>query len=384
MPSTSSTYAWQRRCNQRPAVKTLAAIALCASGCFYVDPINQRPSADIIDPSGGVVHRGEQLTLTSETYDPEGQSVEVHWRVYVCTDPTTPSGCDADPYYTGTLPSADFMVPLVRADGATATEGLRVILEAIDDHGGAARPQQELLLSVIDAPPTLTLHKSSRHNYVVGTPVDLYAQVGDPDDGAAAVSLDWVPYSPATQPAFTLTNLGALPGDPTTFHQVLLSQGTGDFDIQVTATDPVGSTFVQHETVTIVADTPPCIDQVAPMLPPPGGVAPLQDPTLFQVLVVGDDLDPYPTQTSDSYYGATQFSWSLLPPGATTRQPLAVFGNSVAIDPASYTPGDTLELRVEIQDRVPRTLQCPDSDADCEVVSGSGCFQRVTWKVQIQ
>jgi len=384
MPRTSSTYAWQRRCNQRPAVKTLAAIALCASGCFYVDPINQRPSADIIDGTSGTVHRGQPMTLTAETYDPEGQVIALHWRVYSCTDATTPSGCDADPYYEGSKQVASFNVSVFRADNTTPTAALRVILEAIDDHGATARPSQELLLSVDDALPTVTLRKSSAHNFVVGTPVDVYASVDDPDDGPSMLGVTWMLYSPATQPAFTDTDLGTVPGDAATSHHQLISQGTGDFNFEVTATDPMGAKATNNITVTFGPDTAPCIDQLTPMVAPPGNTEPLQDPTLFQVLVVDDDLDPYPTRVTDQYYGPTQFSWSLLPPGATTRQPLSVVGNSVAIDPANYTPGDVLELRVEIQDRVPRTLQCPDTDPTCEVVSGSGCFQRMTWKVQVQ
>ena len=385
MSRKSSTCAWQTRCKSRVAVKTLAAIALCASGCFYVDPINQRPSADIIDTTSGTVHRGSLVSLQAETYDPEGQAVALHWRVYACTDATTPSGCDADPYYETSAALATFTAQVFRDDNTTPTQALRVILEATDDHGAVARPSQELLLTVDDAPPTLALRSTSAHNYVVGTPVDLYATVGDPDDGAGAVTLAWTVYSPPSQPAFTLTNLGDVtPGDPSAVHQVLFAQGPGDFDIQVVATDPLGETFPEHETVTMVPDSAPCIDSYAPAVAPLGSYEPLADPTLFQVLVVGDDLDPYPTQTSDMYFGQTQFSWSLLPPGATTRQPLAVVGNSVALDPASYTPGDVLELRVEIQDRNHFTLPCPDSDATCEVVTGSGCFQRLTWKVQVQ
>ena len=38
------------------------------------------------------------------------------------------------------------------------------------------------------------------------------------------------------------------------------------------------------------------------------------DPTLFQVLVVADDLDPFPA-TPISLYGTTEFHWSIVPPG---------------------------------------------------------------------
>ena len=397
MSRDSSTCRWQGRCKTNGSVTRLAAIAVVgfsASGCFYTDPINQRPSADIIPATSDALHRGETIELDASTNDPEGQSVYVQWRAYACTDATTPAGCDPAPFYTGVLPAAVFTIPVDRADGTTPVEALRVLLEATDDRGATAKPPQELLMAVIDAAPDITMRKDSRHGYVVGTPINLFASIGDADDGAAAVvnntahPVKWDVFTPPNQPAVTLDPLTVTQDVPNHIVQgkVFTPQGTGEFMIQVTATDPVGLSYTTMPplSVTVYPDHAPCLQQWSPAAPPMGSTLPINAATLFDVLVVNDDLDPYPAVAGDPVDGQTEFSWSLLPPGATQRQPLAIVGNGVAIDPASYTPGDVLELRVEIQDRNHTPVGCPDTDATCSVISDNTCIQRLTWRIEVQ
>jgi hypothetical protein len=369
------------------AVKLLASIGLLASGCFYTDPINQRPSADIKQTSSAEVFRNGHLSLEASTYDPEGELVTVVWRVYACTDATTFDGCDQGPFETDVLTDITFMVPAFRADNTTPVEALRVILEATDAHGATAKPDQELLLAVADQPPTLKLAKSARHGYVVGTVIDVYAQVDDEDDGATNVTLSpWKVMSPASQPPYTIVDKGPLPDDPTTYWQQFTPSpsGAGDWIIEVTATDPLGAINTQDLPITVVPDHPPCLGQWSPLAPPPGSTLPMQDPTLFQVLVIEDDLDPYPPVPSDPVLGQSTFAWSLKPPGASSFQSLAITGNSVALDPASYTPGDQLALRVEIQDRNHTPVNCPATDPTCSVISDPSCIQRLTWLVEVR
>ena len=64
--------------------------------------------------------------------------------------------------------------------------------------------------------------------------------------------------------------------------------------------------------------------------------------------------------------------------------PIGVTSNSVELDPAAYTVGDQLELRVDIADRTGTTLTCPDSDLTCAQNAGSGCIQRLTWRVEVR
>ena len=116
----------------------------------------------------------------------------------------------------------------------------------------------------------------------------------------------------------------------------------------------------------------------------PNTTIPISDPTLFQVLVVADDLDPYPSVPNDPILGTTEFHWSIVPPGGTRQSLGGVTGSGVALDPNSYTPGDLVELRVEIQDRNHTPVNCPDTDLTCSVISDQSCLQRLTWRVEVR
>ena len=113
------------------------------------------------------------------------------------------------------------------------------------------------------------------------------------------------------------------------------------------------------------------------------GLPPDGNPEPVRILVVTDDLDPYPPMPSDPVLGETTFAWSLLPPGATTREPLSATGAGVALDPASYQLGDIVELRVEIYDRNHTAIPCDDSDPTCSI-GANACTQRLTWRVEMQ
>ena len=358
---------------------------LLASGCFYLDPINQRPSADIIQDSSAPLRRGGALLLHASTSDPENDVVYPSWRIYKCTDATAPAGCDPVPALSDE-PMIDMMVPVTRDDGSPV-QSLRIILDATDSHGAVAEPRQELLLSVGDAAPTVEVRKDGLYGFVAGTPVALYAKYGDPDYGPDKVSLAWQVFPPAGA-TYTFTDITVMPDPNDPMHlqagKKLTSSTMGDWDVLITATDPLGVAASQHLPFTLVPDHPPCLGSWAPLAPPPGQTLPMSAATLFEVLTVDDDLDPYPQIVGDSTYGTPTFSWSLLPPGATTRQPLGVIGNSVALDPASYTPGDVLELRVEIADRQHTPVTCSDSLATCSVISDPTCIQRLTWSVEVQ
>jgi hypothetical protein len=198
----------------------------------------------------------------------------------------------------------------------------------------------------------------------------------------------WTVFSPADQPTYTLTDLGALSQPDPTMYQTgmqLTPMGTGMWDVQVNATDPQGATAPPADiNVTVVADQPPCIAAESPIAPVAPNSYPMTAETLFQIPVVTDDLDVYPPQPSDPIKGVTTFAWSILPPGATTRQPLVgVTGNSVSLDPATYSPGDIIELRVEINDRKDRAINCADSDPTCAInASEPSCIQRLTWQIE--
>lgn len=364
-------------------------VAVCGplTGCFYVDPINQRPSVAIDQPSSDPVYRGDHLALTANANDPEGQFISFQWRAYACAPPAEVADCDVDPIATSVTQAFELDVPVRRADG-TPTEALRVVLEGTDELGAATKPPPVLKLAVLNRPPDLTTRKSSRYAYVVGTPIDVFAQVGDLDDGRDSVTVSWVVFAPS-QVGYQLVDLPAIPDDPAdplhhTAGKRFTPLGTGEWMIEITAADPLGNMTVDTLTIAVADDKPPCLAQLAPVVPPPGAALPVTAPTLFSAPVVIDDLDVYPPVPDDPVLGTTRFAWSIQGPSGGTHVVVPnATTNSLVVDPASYLPGDQIEVRVEVFDRNNATL-CPDADATCAITTPPTCLQRQTWHVVIR
>jgi hypothetical protein len=368
-------------------VKRLAALFLALTGC-YLAPINQRPSVSIHNLTDGTIVRGQTVDLEAITSDPDNDLVLVNWRAYACTSGVDPTpDCDEAVISTGSIDTYSFAVPATRADGTTPTRAVRVILDAHDDRGALARPEQELVIAIGDAAPVLALRKASLHDFVVGSHVSLFADVTDPDDGPDQVTLDWTVFSPATQPQFDLIDEQA----PTAAAghrgeaKSLVPDGIGDWDVQVVATDELGSASTADFDLVIGPDEPPCIASEEPIASG-SDTLPLFEATEFTVPVVTDDLDSYPPVLGDIDDGAASFAWTLQTNGGA-REPLAVSGNTVELDPASYHPGDTLELRVEVDDRQDRGSNfsaCGDTPTCAINAAQPTCTQRQTWHMEIQ
>ena len=366
-----------RRLSSLLPVGLAAAVASAAStGCFYSDSINQRPSATILAGSSATVYRGDTVMFTADGNDPQGTLITYSWRAYACTDATIPSGCDLGPFYTGFLPTASFPVPLFLADNRTPIQALRIVLEGHDADGASAIPDPVLVVAVEDAPPSIALRVATTHGFVSGIPIDLYARYTDADDGAASLtsSLTWTAYAPPSGGSSTLSALSApMDTDPAFLQagQILTPTGDGAWTISATVTDASGEAATAQQMIMVTDDQPACIGQVEPLVATAPAALPISTATLFEVLVVSDDLDVYPPVPSDPILGTAQFQWSLLPPGATTRELLADSGNSVALDPSLYSPGDIVELRVEIADRAHpfSSVDCADDDPTCRAAT---------------
>jgi hypothetical protein len=158
----------------------------------------------------------------------------------------------------------------------------------------------------------------------------------------------------------------------------------GAWEVRVTATSH-GFANEKALMFMVAPDQPPCLAQWEPIVPPDGAALPLIAPTVFQVPLVDDDLDPYPPVPGQPLLGSTTFLWSILLPGAATRQRLRdATGNSVDLDPSAFIPGQIVELRVEISDRKGGVVACPDGEPVCPLSSSPGCNQRQTWRVEIR
>ena len=361
-----------------------------ASGCFFVEPINQRPSLEIRNESSGAVHRGDTVRLFAIWDDPDGHPVALDWRVYACTDATDPAACDDAPFQESSAEMIAIVVPRQRVSPAGPVESLRVVLEAEDALGATARPTQELVIPVINAAPSVELARTSRYRYVTGTPIQLFAKVGDIDDGPAGLHpLQWEVFAPAQLP-YTLEDDPAFVGDPDDpvfahFSKVFTPMGEGEWKIRVTATDVLGASTSEIVELAVGADGPPCLAQLSPIVPTGGAVLPLVEPALFRVPRVLDDLDVYPPQTADPILGVARFEWLVRAPGQSTyRRVEGATGNTLAFDPAAYALGDLVEIRVQIYDRSATPISCADTEQACSVISQPACIQRQTWRVEVR
>jgi hypothetical protein len=374
----------------------LGLSAALAGGCFYVDPINQRPSLDIRPRerpgTDGFIHRNDKdVILDAVANDPDGQVVTFEWLVYACENGLDFSTCDPEAISTSTQPFAQFDVPAFRADPdgvgplpAPPTLSLLAILNGRDELGAAAKPPQQLAIAVRDALPDVTMSDLKPYDGVVATPVLIFAEYGDADDSAAGVTLTWQAFSPTTgdHPLEPLTDV-MQPDDPERRQagMKLLTNAEGEWKVKITATDSVGEASVTEHSFLAIGDEPPCIAEVAPEVPPVGAVLPVTEPVLFQALRVRDALDRFPAIVGDEFIGQTGFAWSLKINNGP-RELLGAAGSSIAFDPAGFALGDRVEVRLEVTDRVVRAT-CPDGDAECSL-TGGGCFQRQTWNVEVR
>lgn len=367
--------------------RLLAPFAVLAtSGCFYADPINQRPSI-AIDGLGDEVYRGDTVKLTETHDDPEGHFVRFTWRAYACTDGEGGADCDVEPFYTEVLNHAEFVVPLNRV-GGLPVRNVRVVLEAKDELGATAKPPQELVIVALDRPPGLELERAGTFVVTPNRAVTLYATVSDADDGVAALGAPtWEVFAPS-QVTYTLTDIALdRPEKPETktFAKRFVPSASGDWEVRVTTTDPLGKATTKSLAFTVVPPPPPCLAQVAPIVPTGGAALPVTAPTLFRVPVVVDDLDVFPPQVGDPALGTTRFEW--LFKGPTASVPTVVSGataSSFSFDPAGYAPGDIVEIRVQIYDRENTPVNCPIGDPTCSVISQPACIQRQTWRVEVR
>jgi hypothetical protein len=366
------------------SVVKLALLSSLCAGCFYVGPLNERPSLDIrqVTETGGVVRRGDDLTVTAVVADAEGQEVALDWSAYACDDVEQ---CDPVAYATGTSVTFSARVPPFHGGGAVPTRHVLIILEGEDDRGAAARPAQQLVVPIADAIPTLRVSSQRPYDAVIGTPVDLFAEYGDADDGGDRLSIEWTVFSPGANPVELVPIEDIVqPTDPELRRagMRLVPDVVGSWEIAVTVTDPLAQATSQQHFVQALEDLPPCLDTVSPAVPPDGVALPLAVPTLFQAAIVTDALDRFPSIPGDPLLGAPTFRWSLRDASGATI-PIDATGASFALDPGSFPLGDTLALRLEVEDRHHTPIPCAAGDASCSIGANS-CFQRRTWLVEVR
>jgi hypothetical protein len=373
-------------------VRTVLCLGVLLTGCFYIDPVNRKPeifgsvkctikNSERHCLETGSVHRGDLLMLDVDFRDPEHReaTASFDWKAYPCTD-SGARECADDPLRTGQSRVFELEVPLT----LMGVRAIKVVHELRDELGAAASTTDRY---PVNDPPTLEV-ATMANSLVVGGPIELYATIGDVDEGPDRLQVSWDVIAPAPSAA----PLEPLVVPPTvnprllTYGRLLIPDRTGDWDVWIRATDTmpeVPETTERHLTFTVGPDEPPCLAQSVPQVPPDGASLPIAEPTLFQVAVVVDDLDPYPPRALEDSSGPS-FEWSILAPGSPGRQILTgATGNSVDLDPSAFTPGEIVEMRVEIFDRKSTPIPCADGLATC-AISQPACIQRQTWRVEVR
>jgi len=361
----------------------LPLAAALASGCFYTDPINQRPSATIVRLTA-TPHHGESVTLHVDKSDPDQPSdtVDVYWKAQQCGP--LGGGCDDDNWVG---PSDDFTAQVE----ATLTSGLptasiAITIDARDSHNAHAHPSDRLVLDVQDFAPTASVQASSaspRGTFPVGLPITLFAS-GKDDDKGDRVAIEWpkLPFPPAgSDPNLVEWSEIPDPAHPGQHGAVLVPDVAGEWQIDVVANDGLMKTTNPFK-LTVAPDAAPCLAITEPGLGL--GSILVDQARRFSVLQVDDDINGYPRAAIPTKATAT-FSWSLASKDAGGGfAPIATDADHVVIDPARYRIGDELDLRVEIHDDTPRDIACDASKATCAIDPAQpSCTQRQTWHLQI-
>jgi hypothetical protein len=219
---------------------------------------------------------------------------------------------------------------------------------------------------------------------VLGLPLEVIAIVRDEDVGDPLL-LDWefprAPSGAGSDPDAVVweqrsdTEVRFVPDVP------------GLWEIRVTARDDAGGESMFPTQILVAPDRPPCIALTDPTALAGARyvIERSEGARRFAVRSVVDALDRFPLAASDGPpHAETTFAWRIATPD-TGGELVAMSGHVAAdylFDPQGLSPGDVASLQVEVRDRVQRVM-CPTAEATCSI-DGNGCFQRLTWEMEIR
>lgn len=354
--------------------------AMAAAGCFYMEPINGRPVAKLEKTLPGPHYKGDPVTFTAtKSDDPDGDtdSLKADWRAVECLDD---EGIECPPIDGMTADGGIFQSFTFDIPGK---KPVRVFLTVTDRSG--ASDIVSTLVNVTNRDPTIELNPEGYKYdgaYPMGTWVDIYAMVGDPDDDETQVA--WEVFEPG----------GSIEADlgwePITGEEArrLTPDVDGVWQVRGTITDGEGGEAFHMIPIHFEDDVPPCIAATSPDATVDGTYIVDSDegPRRLALLAVSDDLDFYPPPANPGdFLGTAELSWKISTPD-TSGVFVTVPGHEVSdyfVDPEAFAPGDEIQVRVEIADRISRTIPCADDQSSCSI-NGDTCLQRVTWKVEIR
>lgn len=361
-----------------------------AAGCFYMEPINREPRANVQVSTSGPYYRGSQVMLSaSASDDPDGDEVRATWHAWACN---AARDCD-DVVFDERLDVAvlapySVTIPAQRLDG-TPVEAIQV-KAVVRDRRGATHDDQ-VFVDVINRAPDPVLQvqgfAAPTGGYPLGTTVRVVAEARDPDGDTATHRWRYYPAS-GSQEGNVVWDMV----EPEVYD--LAGDVAGEWVVEVEVEDVLGAKQTASATVFFQEDGAPCIAATDPPAQVEAGyiVERGAAPRRFAVLAVADDLDVYPPppgQTADgrpSPQGTARFRWSIATP-YTDGALRPIRGHTLAgytLDPGAYAPGDTLYLRVEIEDRNRFEVSCEQDQPTCTITGDDACLQRMTWRIDIR
>ena len=353
-PATCSVAGWLQHRRALVSARASCSSRVCLLGpgaSTSIRSTSARRSAIHRPSTTGDLHRGDRRSTldgdrsTTPDDDRRSRSGGARSPAHATTrdsslrrDASTPTpSCTIDRARHASCP-----VTLSTSAGSRSTSIAR---HARGDATIAARPRapsQFPMLTVTDAAPTLELGTDRRARFV-GRRADrrVRARTAIPTTGrcgtpTVADHVAWAVFTPDGQPPTRADRSRCSPepcdpGHVTVRPAAASRRQAGDWDVRVTATDA-------HSVPTAEAPARSPSPPISRRASRSGRRSrrrtarplPITEPTLFQVPLVADDLDPYPPAPGDPVLGTTTFAWSILPPGAPARQPLVgATGNSV-------------------------------------------------------
>lgn len=369
----------------RRVVAIAALLGGAGPGCFYTDSVNTEPQAQLQKATSGPLYVDSPVTFTAYTSDdPDGDRDDLiaQWRALQCEDAAgtrCPPGSEIDEM-TGSIYD-EFTFTL------ESKLPVLVVLVVHDRRGAYA--DDSMLVEVQNRDPALSLQVQG-YEYDGGYPLGTYVQIfatGSDADRNDELTYEWNLYPPAgSVPA----NVRWEKVDDTDDEVYELEPDVaGLWNVEVIVSDQDGGSTEETVPVLVQADAPPCIAIADPVADPEGTyiLDAGDDPRRFAVLSVTDDLDPFPNpDPAEAFLGEAEFRWYIATPD-TGDELVEIDGHEAAdyfVDPSSFAPGDPVELRVEVADRIEREIPCAADQPTCSVIGDPSCLQRVTWSIEIR
>ncbi|HEX7501020.1 MAG TPA: hypothetical protein VF524_12055 [Polyangia bacterium] len=383
--------------------------ALGLSGCLlFTDPINKAPTVTINDPTDPVVF-GIPTAFTAKVTDDKDNpsSLLLDWAEF-----TPLAGCKSITPATWVSPNRmssqnDSTAPyILPADSVTPL----CLCARTTDHNGATgigctpNPITRVpVATIVDVSGAL----SGPPQRLLCSQVHLYADNSGFASGDQLLQFTWTISYTGTDPAGKSIQLAPCTGVAEAIadqHRCFYAGSPGTYAVTLSITDTATSN-TDTFSIPVDVDRPPCINRTDPdvyakriLLSHSTDLGGSYQSRTFKVLNVVDDCEPYPLPAG-STHSPTQFVWWVL--DSTQDSPIWTrqtnTSDSFTVSQAMFPnarPGDTIELRVEAQDKAVQKFYQAGGQVcakDVDICCGStacgtptDCVRWTTWTVQFQ